>query len=521
MAPVLLTRLSDVAQWLRGRTARELVADHRAVQPGDAFVAWRGVHSDAREKVAAALAAGAVACVVEREGMEDFEAAWAGLHDRIVAVSNLRLVAGELASLFYNEPSHSLRVVAITGTNGKTSTAWWTAQWLSAADCPAAMVGTLGIGRPGAALASSGLTTPDAITLQKHLRRQLDLGARAAVLEASSIGLEEGRMAGCRVQTAVFTNLTQDHLDYHGTMEAYWAAKKKLFAWPGLQAAVVNIDDPYGAALATELQHNLVAGVDVWTVSCRQLARLMVGRTEPTPEGLHFEVLEDELGTGRTPAKGVGRWAQTFQLPFTGQYNLYNLLCALAVLRAHGISMADAARTSGLLTAVPGRLQPVEGAAPGLTRVLVDYAHTPDALDKALGALRGLASLRGGQLVCVVGCGGDRDAGKRPQMAAVAEAAADVVVLTSDNPRSEDPLTILAQMKAGLARPHAASVIPDRAAAIAQAIAQAGPNDVVLLAGKGHEDYQEVGGVRHPFSDAQQAGAALRQRLALQQGARA
>jgi UDP-N-acetylmuramyl-tripeptide synthetase len=201
-----------------------------------------------------------------------------------------------------------------------------------------------------------------------------------------------------------------------------------------------------------------------------------------------------------------------------GQYNLYNLLCALAVLRAHGISMDDAARTSGLLTAVPGRLQTVEGAAPGLPRVLVDYAHTPDALDKALGALRTVAALRGGQLVCVVGCGGDRDAGKRPQMAAVAEAAADVVVLTSDNPRSEDPLAILAQMQAGLSQPAAAHVIPDRAAAILQAIVQAGPHDVVLLAGKGHEDYQEVGGVRHPFSDAQQASAALRQRLAAQQG---
>jgi UDP-N-acetylmuramyl-tripeptide synthetase len=509
----VLTRLSDVAQWLRARTARELVPDHRAVQPGDAFLAWHGAHRDAREKVATALATGAVACVVEREGMEAFEAAWAGLQDRIVAVSQLRLVAGELASQFYNEPSHSLRVVAITGTNGKTSTAWWTAQWLSAADCPAAMVGTLGIGRPGAALATTGLTTPDAITLQKHLRRQLDLGARAAVLEASSIGLEEARMTGCRVQTAVFTNLSQDHLDYHGSMEAYWAAKKKLFAWPGLQAAVVNIDDPYGAALATELQHNLVAGVDVWTVSCRQVARLMVGRTEPTAEGLHFEVLEDELGAGRR--------AQMFHLPFMGQYNLYNLLCALAVLRAHGISMDDAARTSGLLTAVPGRLQTVEGAAPGLPRVLVDYAHTPDALDKALGALRTVAALRGGQLVCVVGCGGDRDAGKRPQMAAVAEAAADVVVLTSDNPRSEDPLAILAQMQAGLSQPAAAHVIPDRAAAILQAIVQAGPHDVVLLAGKGHEDYQEVGGVRHPFSDAQQASAALRQRLAAQQGGRA
>jgi UDP-N-acetylmuramoyl-L-alanyl-D-glutamate--2,6-diaminopimelate ligase len=491
----------DVVRWLRAQGVHELRCDSRRVRPGDAFVAWPGAAQDGRRYVAAALQAGAAACLVERDGCEPF-----GFADpRIAAVAGLKAATGTIASQFYGQPSQALDVVAITGTNGKTSTGWWTAQWLSALGQPAALAGTLGMGMPGQAFEPTGLTTPDPVTWQAGLRRWADAGIQACVVEASSIGLEEGRLDATRIRSAVFSNLTQDHLDYHGCMEAYWRAKRALFDWPGLQVAVVNVDDPYGAALAAELRPRAEAGaLDLWTLSATgRPARLWAQGWALTDTGLRFEVVErrDDGGAGAP---------QPLRLPLVGEYNLYNLLSALAVVRAQGHALADALRAAGALTPVPGRMQSAWGSEEaGQPLVLVDYCHTPDAVEKALQALQPLAARRGGRLWCVVGCGGDRDAGKRPLMAAAAEREADRLVLTSDNPRTEDPLHILAQMRAGLQRPEPVEVEPDRAVAIAATIAQAGPRDVVLLAGKGHEDYQEIAGVKQPFSDLEQGRRAL------------
>jgi UDP-N-acetylmuramoyl-L-alanyl-D-glutamate--2,6-diaminopimelate ligase len=503
----------DVARWLQACGAQALHCDSRRVRQGDAFVAWPGAAQDGRRYVAAALEAGAVACVVEREGAEAF-----GFNDdRIAAVSDLKTHSGEVAHHFYREPSHRLKTVAITGTNGKTSTSWWTAQLLSRLGQSCAAVGTLGMGVPGQAFQATGLTTPDPVMLQAGLSDFVHQGLKACVMEASSIGLQEGRLNGLRIQVAVFANLTQDHLDYHGSMEAYWAAKRALFDWPGLRAAIVNVDDPHGAQLARDLQARAESGgLDLWTLSVQGApARLHIPSSSLTDTGLRFEVVES-LPNGASSA------AYSVKLPMVGEYNLYNLLSAMAVARALGHALPDAVTACAALTPVPGRMQavwPDEDAA--LPLVLVDYAHTPDALEKALQALQPLALQRGGRLWCLVGCGGDRDAGKRPLMAAAAEREAAQLVLTSDNPRSEDPLHILAQMTAGLLQPDAAHINPDRATAIADTVAQAGERDVILLAGKGHEDYQDILGVKRPFSDVAEAHQALARRAGATGGVRA
>ena len=491
----------EVARWLQACGARDLHCDSRRVKAGDAFVAWPGAAQDGRLYVNTALQAGAVAALVERDGVEPF-----GFTDpSIAAVQGLKATAGEIAHHFYDHPSHTLPVIAVTGTNGKTSTAWWAAQWLTALGLPGAVVGTLGMGVPGQVFQPTGLTTPDPVMLQAGLRRFLSEGVRTCVVEASSIGLEEGRLNATRIHTAVFTNFTQDHLDYHGSMAAYWQAKRALFDWPGLRVAVVNVDDPHGEALAVELAPRAQAGeLDLWTISAAgRPARLRVPDWTLTDTGLRFHVLES-LGQGASSA------LQQIKVPLVGEYNLYNLLSALAVVRAQGFALVDAVKASGALTPVPGRMQsawPQEQHDQPL--VLVDYCHTPDALEKALQALQPLTLQRGGRLWCVVGCGGDRDASKRPLMAAVAEREAGVLVLTSDNPRSEDPAHILAQMQSGLTNAVNAIVELDRAQAIALAVARADARDVILLAGKGHEDYQEVAGVKVPFSDLEQGRLAL------------
>lgn len=497
-----LPHVPEALAWLHRQGAQRLVCDSRQVQPGDAFVAWPGAAHDGRRYVGAALQAGAVACLVEQEGAD----AW-GLDDpRVAALAGLKALAGPLAHAFVGDPSAGLPVVAITGTNGKTSTAWWAAQWLQALGRPAAVVGTLGIGRPGGDWQPTGLTTPDPVQVALALRGFVQQGVQAVVMEASSIGIEEARLAGTRVHTAVFTNFTQDHLDYHGSMDAYWQAKRRLFDVAGLRAAVVNLDDPQGLALAAELAPRAEAGaLDLWTVSARGLpARLDARALRWTDTGLAFELHE------------AGQPAHTLAVPVVGDYNVSNLLCAVAVARTLGHGLADAVRVAAALTPVPGRMESAWPEGPvGLPLVLVDYAHTPDALEKALQALQPVARQRGGRLWCVLGCGGDRDRSKRPLMAAAAEREAAHVVLTSDNPRSEDPREILHQMQAGLATPARAQVEPDRALAIALAAAQAGASDVVLLAGKGHEDYQEVAGQRRPFSDRTVAHQALERRAAL------
>ena len=383
-------------------------------------------------------------------------------------------------------------MLAVTGTNGKTSSTWWLAQALSnleqASQIPCGVIGTLGVGVPPHVV-STGLTTPDPVALQAALAVFRTQGLKACAIEASSIGIEEHRLDGTQIHTAVFTNLTQDHLDYHGDMATYGRAKAKLFAWTGLRAAVINVDDVFGAELARELSVTRPA-LDLWTVSMHvkqgQPARLQAQAIRYLGAGVAFTVVE------------AGR-----HVPVTtrliGAYNVANVLGVLATLRALGVDLAAAAQVCSGLTPVPGRMECVQ--VTGKPLVAVDYAHTPDALAQALQALKPLAAARGGKLWCVFGCGGDRDTTKRPLMGAVAAAGADRVVVTSDNPRSEEPDAIIGQILLGLTGVKGVMTEPDRAAAIALALQLAKPLDVVLVAGKGHEDYQEIGGVRRPFSD--------------------
>jgi UDP-N-acetylmuramoyl-L-alanyl-D-glutamate--2,6-diaminopimelate ligase len=499
-----------IASWLQTHVSGGLHCDSRNLQPGDGFIAWPGAAADGRRFVVDALAGGCVAVLVEQDGVDAF-----GFADhRVLAVPGLKALAGPIASAFYGQPSDTMDLVAITGTNGKTSCAWWTAQLLSALERPCAVIGTLGIGQPPRApgepnaLVPTGLTTPDPVRLQASLRSLSEQGVRSVALEASSIGLVEGRLNATQVRVAVFTNFTQDHLDFHGSMDAYWSAKASLFDWSGLAAAVVNLDDPRGAELAARARQQ---GLDLWTVGLEagsEAPRLSAAGISVTRSGMRLTVVERD-------ALGAVRASHPLALPLVGRYNLANLLCVLGAVRALGLPLDDAVFACNALTPVPGRMEQVP-AADAAPLVLVDYAHTPDALEKALQALQPVAKQRGGALWVVVGCGGDRDASKRPLMAAVAEREAAHTVLTSDNPRSEDPMVILQQMQAGLQRAAQTRIEPDRAAAIALAVRCAQPTDVLLIAGKGHEDYQEIQGVKRPFSDHAQAAAALAHRSAAQ-----
>lgn len=476
----------EAARWLRERGVGELHCDSRKVGAGDGFIAWPGAATDGRKFVPAALQQGAKACLVEHAGSE----AYGFTSEAVAAYEGLKAATGPIGALFYGEPSHELDVLAVTGTNGKTSTAWWLAQALANVQVPCGLVGTLGIGRPPH-VEHTGLTTPDPVLMQRHFRRFLQEGAKACAIEASSIGIVERRMDGTRIRVAGFTNFTQDHLDYHGSMEAYWAAKEELFRWPGLQAAVVNVDDEKGRALAAQLQGG---ALDLWTVSCERPARLRAEDIGYGDAGLRFAI--SEAGERHELHTNV-----------IGQYNVSNLLGVIGMMRAIGVPLAQAVAACADLLPVPGRMERLN--EPGKPLVAVDYAHTPDALEKGLQALRPLARQRGGQLWCVFGCGGDRDPTKRPLMAAVAEKHADRVVVTSDNPRSEKPEAIISQVLLGLSHRDNVEVQVDRARAIAETVQAAAPADVILLAGKGHEDYQEVGGVKHPFSDQAHASRAL------------
>ena len=482
----------EAAAWLAARVRGRLRTDSRAVQPGDGFIAWPGHARDGRSFVPAALKAGATACLVEAEGLAAFGL---GGEPRVAALHGLKADTGAVADAFYAQPSAVLDIVASTGTNGKTSTAWWTAQALTLLGRKCGVIGTLGVGQPPVAdrvgeVTHTGLTTPDPVTLHGAFRQFVDQGFAACALEASSIGLVEHRLNAARIDVALFTNFTRDHLDFHGDMAAYWQAKKSLFAWPGLRAAVINIDDLQGAELAAELSGQ---GLDVWTVSLQQPARLRAEALHYVDGGLAFTLHE---GTLQAEVKST----------LVGEFNASNLLVVLGGLRALGVSLPDAVRVAPSLTPVPGRLQRVGGAG---VEVVVDYAHTPDALAKVLQALRPLADARQGRLWCVFGCGGNRDATKRPLMGAIAAAGADRVVITSDNPRDEVPDSILAQILAGVTGHDEIDVIEDRRSAINHAVRDAAPGDVVLLAGKGHEDYQEVAGEKRPFSDLEEARVAL------------
>jgi len=492
----------EAARWLRARVRGSITTDSRTVQAGDGFVAWPGAAVDGRSFVQAALDAGAAACLVEHEGAERFAFGDA----RIASLQGLKAATGPVAAEFFEHPSKRIDVLAVTGTNGKTSTAWWLAQALSAVQGgqvktrAAGMIGTLGVGCPPDAVVSTGLTTPDPVLLQKTLRSFADDGMQACAIEASSIGIEEGRLDGTHIRVALFTNFTQDHLDYHGSMDAYWQAKRRLFDWPGLRSAVVNVDDVRGAALAAALQAVPDKALDVWTVSTQVPARLQAANIRYLARGVAFEVME-----------GDQRCA--VQTRLIGEYNVSNLLGVMAAMRCQGIALADAVAACADLHPVPGRMECVGGANEPLAAV--DYAHTPDALDHALQALRPMVSARGGKLWCVFGCGGDRDTSKRPLMGAIAAKLADRVVVTSDNPRSEKAEAIIAQILLGLPACKSVEVQANRALAIAQTIASAAAQDVVLIAGKGHEETQEIAGVKTPFSDRTHAQAALHARGAL------
>lgn len=481
-------QLLDMLQ-AQGIMPPRLTLDSRRVSAGDIFIAQPGTHSDGRHHIDEALTRGAAAVLYDPDG---FTPAVSPLST--FSVPQLGELVGELAHQVYGRPSEQLWLAGITGTNGKTSVAHWIAQALNALDCKCGVIGTLGNGFPPD-LDASPNTTPDAITLHASLARFLHENAAACAMEVSSIGLDQHRIDGARIDIAVFTNLTRDHLEYHGSMDAYAAAKRTLFEQPGLSGAVINLDDPFGRTLAEDfagrlniLGYTLEAAPDFDRHSEH---RLRAEDLQQTDSGVRFRV-RDTL----------------FEAPLVGRFNVANLLAVIGTLLLGGESLADCAQALRQITPPPGRMQILGGSAAPL--VVVDYAHTPDALEQVLTTLRGTATARAGQLVCLFGCGGERDPGKRPQMGAIAERLADAVVITSDNPRGENPQAIIDQILAGMAQTPA--VEADRAAAIRAAVAAADVRDVILLAGKGHELYQEVAGVRLPFSDLATAQAALAER---------
>ena len=467
-----------------GVTATGVADDSRQVRPGDVFLAYPGDLADGRRYIPDALARGAVAVIWQAGGDFCWNSEFTAAN---FEVANLRALAGPLAHRVHGHPSEGLSLIAVTGTNGKTTVSQCLARVYPK---PCAIIGTLGAGFPEAQ-AETGFTTPEATTLMRYLAEFRAAGAAAVALEASSIGIEEGRMNGVRVDVAVFTNFTRDHLDYHGTMEAYAAAKEKLFQWPRLRTAVINLDDPLGLKMARETTANRILGYAIGPARRDFPALVRAEDLVQTPFGQRFTLI---LPNGRS----------TVDTGLVGEYNVSNLLAIAAVMHDTAMPAFEIARRLSEVTPPPGRMERLGGAGEPL--VVVDYAHTPDALENALRALRLTANARDGRLRVVFGCGGGRDPGKRPQMGALAEQLADHVLVTSDNPRSESPQAIIDQIVAGMSR---AEVEIDRAVAIRRCIAGASVSDVILLAGKGHEPYQEIAGVRHPFSDVDQAQAAL------------
>jgi UDP-N-acetylmuramyl-tripeptide synthetase len=489
----LTDNFDALIELLRARGVRDLQLDSRRVQPGDAFVAVPGRRSDGRTFIEAAVAQGAAAVLVEAQGWHSRD-----VGAPVLPVASLARDLGHLAAAWYRHPSATLTSIGVTGTNGKTSCSQWIAQALTHAGRRCGVIGTVGSGFPEA-LEMADLTTPDAVSLQRVVRRLADEGAQALAMEVSSIGLDQGRANGMHFDTAVFTNLTRDHLDYHATMAAYGSAKARLFDWPTLRHAVINLDDPFGRTLA----HGVMA---------RAHGPAVIGYAlgQPQETGLALQLVARAL---RVTAHGLaftidaGAEQAAVEVNLVGQFNVSNLLAVTGALIASGMSLAQAAALLPQLSPPPGRMQRVNGEA-GDPLAVVDYAHTPDALDQALRALRPLAQARAGRLWVVFGAGGDRDPGKRAPMGAAA-AAADRIVVTSDNPRTEDPATIVAAVAAGVPADRGCERIVDRAQAIGWALAQAQPADVVLIAGKGHEAYQDVAGHKRHFSDADEARKAL------------
>ncbi|MFI4951611.1 MAG: UDP-N-acetylmuramoyl-L-alanyl-D-glutamate--2,6-diaminopimelate ligase [Burkholderiales bacterium] len=461
-------------------------SDSRQLHPGDAFAAYPGTRHDGRAYIADAIARGAGAILWETQGF-NWNHAWKIPH---VPVEELKAKLGFIADAVYGHPSRELWMVGVTGTNGKTSCAHWIAAGLDAAGRRAAVLGTLGNGLIGG-LEPAANTTPDAALLQQTLAGYKAAGAQAVAMEVSSHGIDQGRINGVAFDVALFTNLSRDHLDYHGTMAAYGAAKARLFGWPGLRVGVINADDAFGRSLidAARSQGRKVLSYGFGAADIVG-ARLAVSST-----GLAFSV-ETPWGRGE-----VGT-------PLIGAFNAANLLGVLGVLLVSGVALGQALEIVAGIEAPPGRMQRLGGGDRPLA--VIDYAHTPDALDKVLTALRPAVG-PGGELVCVFGCGGERDRGKRPEMGRLAGRLADRVLVTSDNPRSEDPAAIASDIVHGIRDTgnRRYSVELDRAIAIAAAIGEAARGDVVVLAGKGHETTQERDGEQQAFADAEHAARAL------------
>jgi len=476
----------------QGAMIERLSSDSRSCAPGVAFFAYPGEAADGRSYIGDAIRRGAAAVVWEAD---DF--AWRpDWRLPNLGVSGLKGQAGALAHAFYGRPSESMWVCGVTGTNGKTSCTQWIAALMSAQGIQTGVIGTLGSGFPQA-LSAAGNTTPDALELHRVLAGMKRSGARAVAMEVSSHGLAQGRVNGVAFDCGLFTNLSHDHLDYHGSMDAYAEAKAMLFDAPTLQFAVLNLDDFLGVQLARRL-------------AARQVRTIGYGLSPASlaPGGVTDYIVAREIAIDGEAMRVAleSSWGEAeVRINQLGRFNVSNALGVLGCLLARGLDFERAAALLDALPPVAGRMQRIGGA--GKPLVVVDYAHSPDALEKALQALRPVADTRGGALVAVFGAGGDRDSAKRPLMGEVASRHADRLLLTSDNPRSEDPQAILAAIRAGVFAPH--ELEPDRAAAIARAIGEASAADVVLLAGKGHESYQEIAGRRLPFSDVAAAEAAL------------
>jgi UDP-N-acetylmuramoyl-L-alanyl-D-glutamate--2,6-diaminopimelate ligase len=484
-----------------------LVTDSRLVKPGDTFLAYSGESVDGRKYIRDAVAAGANAVVWDCDGY-----VWdPALKIPNLPLSGLRARAGIIADQVYSHPSQKLSLIGITGTNGKTSCSHWIAQAMTAAGGKTAVIGTLGMGFPDE-LEQTINTTPDTVLLHAKIADFLRRGASCVAMEVSSHGIVQGRINGAAFAVAMLTNLSRDHLDYHGCMESYAAAKSRLFHWPGLKYAVLNLDDPFGASMARDLEGTdtqiIGYGFNEHKFEARDSEKFCVlrGRNlQAARSGLEFDI----------EFEGVYSRCKTEVM---GAFNASNLLGVLGVLLANGVEFSDAVRALYPIRPVAGRMQQIGGGDAPL--VLIDYAHTPDAMEKVLTALREIAdagsvstgSVQGGdevsgKLICVFGCGGERDAGKRALMGEVATRLADEVILTSDNSRSEDPEVIIGDIAAGAAANYC--IEKDRAAAIRRAIIGARKGDVILIAGKGHETYQEIGGKKLPFSDIEVAKGAL------------
>lgn len=479
-------------------TVSGVCLDHRQLQSGDLFIALQGRHHDARRFIGDAIAAGAAA-VLKSADSDDEQIQWIGPVP-VVPYLNLASDVSGIAAAFFTRPSSRMNILGVTGTNGKSTCTHLLAQLYSLLGETAAVAGTMGYGVMGprsgdvSKLIETGMTTADAVASQAMLAELESAGAKVVAMEVSSHSLDQYRVAAVNFDVAVFTNLSRDHLDYHGDMDSYGAAKRKLFLQPGLKHRIINQDDAFGRQLLKEFKNQAALSYSLRD----ETADLHLSHIQLDAHGCRAQ-LHSPWGHGLLSSS------------LLGEFNLSNMLAVIAVACAQGQDLSTVLKAIPELKPVAGRMECLPDAQDVM--VVVDYAHTPDGLEQALRALRVHCK---GELHCVFGCGGDRDQGKRPLMAAVAEQHAHRIYVTSDNPRSEDQRNIAADIRTGFSRPESVKFIDDRNSAIEQAIMSAAAGDCVLIAGKGHESYQQVGESRLPFSDVKQARLALHKRWGAQ-----